>query len=163
MTQRQRVGISEWRLAEAPAILVAYGLGSCLGIALYDPQRRLGALAHTLLPTLLPGLEGSRPGKFVDLALRSMVEKLEATGGLRERLVAKMVGGGQMFEALYSRDRDRIGLRNVRAARETLEALGIPLAGEETGGSSGRTMEFDLETGAVLVRTVRNNGKIITL
>lgn len=163
MTIRQRVGIAEWRVAETPAILVAYGLGSCVGIVLYDPEGRIGGLAHTLLPAPRPGLEDVRPAKFVESALRVMVEALVQKGADKSRLGAKIVGGANMFAPVYHPAQESIGTRNVQAARRTLEALGIPLLGEDTGGDHGRTLEFDLATGQVHVRTVRERDNLTTL
>ncbi len=162
MIFRERVGISQFRVAQAPALLVAHGLGSCVGIALYDPRPRLGALAHTLLPTLRPGLENSRPGKFVDTAICAMVEELLGRGAKRERLRAKVAGGANMFEQHFATD-EGVGARNARSARETLARLGIPLLAEDTGGAYGRTLEFDLATGAIQVRTIRGGATLLTL
>lgn len=163
MTARLRVGISEFRVARAPAVLVAYGLGSCLGVVLDDRQMCLGGMAHTLLPTPRPGVQEVCLAQFVDAAIRLMVEELIKQGAARGSLTARLVGGANMFEPLYTPVEDGIGARNVRMARATLEALDIPLVAEDVGGSHGRTVEFDLETGRVLVHSVRGGVTIITI
>jgi chemotaxis protein CheD len=163
MRQMERVAISEYRIARAPVVLVAYGLGSCLGIAIHDPRQKIGGLAHTLLPAPRPGVPELRPTKFVDSAIRLMVADLLAQGAARERLLVKLVGGANMFEPLYLQAEEGIGARNIRAARETLQALALPLQGEDVGGTFGRTMEFDLESGAVSVRAVRRDDTILVL
>lgn len=155
MERRERVGISEMRIAAAPALLVSYGLGSCLGIALYDAERRIGGLAHTLLPAAHPNF-GERPGKFVDAAIRQMVEALLSQGAKPDRLVAKIAGGANMFAAAGLGADGGIGQRNVSAAKRVLEDFGIALLAEDTGGSNGRTIEFDLATGTLLVTQVRS-------
>lgn len=155
MALRERVGISEYRVAHGPVVLVSYGLGSCLGIAIHDRERKLGGLAHTLLPMSHPELVG-RPGKFVDASIRMMVEELLRQGAKPERLVAKVAGGANMFAAVGLGADGGIGLRNVTAARQVLAELGIPLLAEDVGGSCGRTIEFNLENGTLLVTTVRN-------
>lgn len=155
MSGRVRVGISEFRVAGAPAVLVAYGLGSCVGVILDDRQRRLGGMAHTLLPSPRSGGEGGRRAKFVDAAVLLLVEELVSRGSAREHLTARIVGGANMFEPLLAPAADGIGARNVRMAREALRDLDIPLLAEDVGGSHGRTVEFDLATGRVLVRSVR--------
>jgi chemotaxis protein CheD len=153
MTLKERVGISEFKTGRAPAVLVTYGLGSCLGITLYDPLRRLGGLAHTLLPLAHPG-DRSSETKYVDSAIRLMMTELIDLGAEKECLVAKISGGANMFEPLHPSATEGIGGRNARAARETLELLGIPLLAEDVGGKHGRTVEFDLATGEVRVRSV---------
>jgi chemotaxis protein CheD len=156
-----RIGIGEYRVAKAPAVLIAYGLGSCLGVVLHDRQRTLGGMAHTLLPESRPGTPQNQRAKFGDAAIRLMVDELVSQGAARESLAARLVGGANMFEPLYAPPEDSIGARNVRMARATLQALGIPLLAEDVGGNHGRTVEFDLATGRVLVRSVRGNNKIL--
>ena len=155
MTTRERVGISEYKVAQAPAELVTYGLGSCLGITLYDPEESIGGLAHTLLPKPKAGMDTSRMTKFVDSSIRLMVDELVAMGAVLERLEAKIFGGANMFEALQEWSGESIGQRNITSARETLEGIGIPLKAEDLGGNFGRTLVFDLESGKVTVKSVR--------
>lgn len=164
MRQKERVGISEVRVHRAPAILVTYGLGSCLGIALYEPQAKVGGLAHTLLPAPRAGAEATRPNKFVPAAIRAMIAELCEQGADRGRLQAKLVGGATMFEPLHpGPSEEGIGARNIRAARQALRELGIPVVAEDVGGNHGRTVEFDLATGEVRVRSVRGNDKLLVL
>ncbi|OHB28656.1 MAG: hypothetical protein A2X84_06305 [Desulfuromonadaceae bacterium GWC2_58_13] len=155
MTDKQRVGISEFRVARAPAILVSYGLGSCLGIVLYDPRLQLGGLAHTLLPGDRPGGRELRPAKHVEGAIRLMVGELLAAGSELQNLTAKLAGGANMFEAQNPAAEDRIGSRNINAGRQVLERLGIPVIAEDVGGHHGRTIELDLATGLLRVRSLR--------
>lgn len=154
MSGRTRVGISEFRVAQAPTVLVTYGLGSCLGIALYDPALRLGGLAHTLLPRSRPGIVETRQTKFVDRSIHLMAEELVRLGAGEERITARIFGGANMFEPLHSPATAGIGERNAQTARETLQTLGIELQAEDVGGSHGRTVEFDLASGEVRVRSV---------
>jgi chemotaxis protein CheD len=163
VTDKLKVGISEFRVARAPQVLTSYGLGSCVGIMLYDAELKLGGLAHTLLPELRPGMPEQRPGKFVTLAIRQMLQDLLEQGAARSRIIAKICGGAHMFQPPPDDLSRTIGQRNVLAARETLEELGIRLLGEDVGGSYGRTVEFDLENGEVLLRFVRGKDQLKTL
>lgn len=162
MSERLSVGISEFRIATPPARLVTYGLGSCLAIALYDPERRIGGLAHTLLPSPRLAADITRPAKFVDAAIELMITDLVARGAARERLGAKIFGGANMFEPLLGDPDNAVGPRNIRSARETLASLGIPLLAEDVGGNFGRTVEFDIASGEVRVKSVRGReGELI--
>jgi chemotaxis protein CheD len=161
VSAKLRVGISEFRVARAPTVLTTYGLGSCLGVILDDRPKCLGGMAHTLLPTPRPGVQEVRLAKFVDAAIRLMVDELVSQGASRGGLTARLVGGANMFEPLYAPSEDSIGARNVRMARATLLALEIPLLAEDVGGSHGRTVEFDLTTGQVLVRSVHGDDTIL--
>lgn len=156
----ERVGIAELRIARAPEVLKAYGLGSCLAIALYDPGVRIGGLVHSLLPQRRSDDPLSVAPKYVDAAIRLMAEELTRSGAAPERLQAKIAGGANMFETEFVTLMHSIGVRNARSARETLQELGIPLTGEEVGGNRGRTVAFDLATGRLLVYCARDESEI---
>ena len=153
--QEVKVGIAEWQVLGAPGRLVTLGLGSCVGIALYDSRNRLGGLAHIMLPDSSQFQDRSNRAKFADLAIPDLVAALGRQGARPGRLVAKIAGGAQMFN---SGDRHlsllNIGQRNAAMVRKTLADLAIPLVAEDTGGNYGRTMIFDLEKGDVLIRTI---------
>jgi chemotaxis protein CheD len=159
LSHTQRVSISELRVATAPKVLTAYGLGSCLAIVLYDPVARIGGLAHALLPDVRTE-EMDRPGKFVETAIRDMVIRMEVLGAQRQRIGARLFGGAQMFRPWQASSEESVGQRNVRAARAVLQSLQIPLIDEEIGGNSGRTIEFDLEKGSVTVRSMLNDDRV---
>ena len=152
MIPRERVSISEFRLATAPAVLVSYGLGSCLAITLWDGQRQQGGLAHTLLPTLR-AVPGERQTKYVDAAIRLMFAALLEKGSNVAHLRAKLVGGANMFA--LGQNSGGIGARNIAAARAALAEIGISVVAEDVGGDFGRTVEFDLASGALTVRAAR--------
>lgn len=164
-----RVRIAEYRVARAPALLKITGLGSCVALALHDPEQGLGGLAHVLLPGPEPERsETSRAnhGKYADRAVELLLAAVIAKGGHRDRLVAVIAGGSTMFmapeewaEALPLPP--GIGERNVAAVREQLRRLAIPLRGEDVGGRVGRTVSFEPATGRVMVATLNGGSKII--
>ncbi len=152
-----KVGIAELKVARAPQHLKAYGLGSCLAVALYDPELRIGGLVHCLLPQQPDGTTDDNLAKYVDAAIRRMIVELSGAGVEPTRLQAKCAGGANMFEGGYLTVMQSIGERNARSARETLKELGIPLVAEEVGGNRGRTVTFDLATGRLLVYCARDD------
>jgi len=156
LTNILSVGISEFKVAAEPTVLVTYGLGSCVGIALFDPVARMGGLAHTLLPTPVRDRENvPKSSKFTCWAVELMVEELVNCGCATERLVAKLAGGASMFESQYRSARGGIGERNVLAAKAALEGSGIPLVAEDTGEDYGRSLEFNTATGIITVRALQ--------
>jgi chemotaxis protein CheD len=162
MSNLQTIGISEYKIAMAPAVLVSYGLGSCVGIALYDSVLKCGALAHTLLPTRPSVIShGSNSAKYTDEAIEIMVSALLENGCAVERLVAKLAGGASMFEPVYKSFRGEIGERNVATAKSCLAKHGIPLIGEDTGQDYGRTIEFHTTTGALLIKSLQRPGRTL--
>jgi chemotaxis protein CheD len=88
------------------------------------------------------------------------VDELLQSGASQDRLVAKVAGGANMFETSYQTLIKSIGARNARSARETLASLGIPILGEEVGGNRGRTVEFDLATGNMMVYCARDDDQV---
>src|SRR5580658_1638665 len=142
------VGIAECRIARSPDRLLAYGLGSCVGVALYDPLQKMGGLAHIMLPTSRLHPEISVPGKYADTAIEALIKDLLQQGAALAGLEAKLVGGANMFGAIVQ-NAFPVGARNVAAARAQLMEKNILILGEEVGGIQGRTMIFNMETGKI--------------
>ena len=156
------IGISEFKVASAPKIIVTYGLGSCIGIAIHDPVTQSGALAHTLLPAAPTGMTlPVKNAKYTDLAVDIMVEELLKIGCAANRLVAKLAGGASMFDPLCQTFRGSIGQRNVEAAHYALGRHGIAVVAEDTGADYGRSVEFHTDTGAMVIRALQGPGKTI--
>ncbi len=148
---KQSVGIGEYRVVKSPAVLVSLGLGSCVGVALYDPERKIGGLAHIMLPSSNGAGKITNPGKYADRAIRLMLEEMLSYGASRSRIVAKIAGGATMFKNC----KNSIGERNVESVREILKKEGIKIVGEDTGKNYGRSIEFDVETGLLHVRSFK--------
>lgn len=144
-----RVGISEFAVTDEPIVLKSYGLGSCIGIALRDPVANVASLAHVMLPDSEQRTD--TPGKYVDTALEAMLREMVDLGAGRDRIVAKIAGGSEMFE--FDSFRDGVGSRNVDAVHEELESHGIRVVAEEVGGHDSRTVAFDAETGDLSIHT----------
>jgi chemotaxis protein CheD len=155
-----RVSIAQARIDQSPAVLKAYGLGSCVAVALYDPEARIGGLGHMLLPNRPEKNPLGSESKFVDAGIVQMVDELVRSGAHRENLVAKVTGGANMFETSYQTLINSIGARNARSARDTLTSLNIPILGEEVGGNRGRTVAFDLATGNMMVYCARDDEQV---
>lgn len=156
------VGIAQLKTAGPGGSLVTLGLGSCVVIAIYDSVSQQGSLAHIMLPHEAFGRrrEGENMLKYADVAIPEAVRLLEERGCTRSALSAKIAGGSRMFELSKDTQGD-IGQRNVKAVREILANLDIPLVASDTGGNQGRSVEFSLESGKLQVRTVYGPEKII--
>ncbi|MCL6453462.1 MAG: chemotaxis protein CheD [Alicyclobacillus sp.] len=149
-----RIGIAAWALAEPPAVLVTTGLGSCVGVVLYDDALGVAAMAHVMLPTA--SLESApRASKYADLAVPFLIQELVGRGAALTRLRAKFAGGAQMFKLPGKSDLMRIGPRNVEAVERALTASGIPIAAKDCGGSIGRTIAFHTVDRRLHVRTAK--------
>jgi chemotaxis protein CheD len=157
-----KVGMADLKTSSAPNRLKTMGLGSCVGVTLHDPMTKAGGLAHVMLPSSdISRDENINKAKYADTAIPEMIRLLEESGVKRFNLIAKMVGGAQMFAFSSGQDHLRIGPRNVEACKNALNEFSIPLASEETGGSIGRTIELDIATGQLHIWTVRQETKTI--
>lgn len=149
------VRISDLNVVMAPHTIRTLGLGSCVGVVIYDLHHKVAGLAHVMLPdSNLTRQSKINEYKFVDTALPILVERLQSQGARKRSLQAKMAGGAQMFQFDSSSDSMRIGPRNVEATEQMLKALNIPIISMDVGGKRGRTIEFDPDTGMLEVRTV---------
>lgn len=151
------VGIGDCAIARSPVKIKTSGLGSCLGITLYDRQKKIGGLLHTMLPNIKDGTIKDNPVKFTDAGIEYLVDKIIKRGSSIEKLEAKIVGGAGMFE----NSRLNIGERNIKSARETMKKLGVEVIAEDTGKNYGRTVIFDTLNGDLLIKTVLKGDKII--
>lgn len=148
------VNMAEMKIAQAPAKLVTRGLGSCLGITVYDPFKKIGAMTHAMLPDIDKARIKSNPARFVNSAIKKMVEEMEKMGSLRTHLIAKLFGGAHMFSFITYDSALNVGQKNIDIAESVFKELGIKLAAQETGGTFGRTVELNLDDGKVLVKTI---------
>ena len=147
-----QVGISELVVSEGDDTLKSYGLGSCLAIGLHDPDAGIGGLAHIMLPNGDRAENGeAKPGKYADTAIRALLRRMVERGASYTSVEAKIAGGSDMFE--FENFGDGVGQRNIAAARDELDKLGVPLVAEDVGGTYGRTVEFTPSTGELVVKT----------
>jgi len=154
-----KVGIAQMDVVKAPNTIRTSGLGSCVGVILYDESKKIAGLIHVMLPdSSLGRSESVNVAKFADTGIVAMIEMLKLEGVLKFKLKAKIAGGAQMFQFTSDQASMRIGPRNVEAVKQELKRNGIPLVAEDTGGNSGRTIEFDPSTSILHIRTV-NRGE----
>ncbi|MBR2564713.1 MAG: chemotaxis protein CheD [Paenibacillus sp.] len=151
-----KVGMADLNIAQLPGVIRTTGLGSCVGLTMYDPQLKIAGMAHVMLPSSEIAREGKiNTAKYADTALPELLEKMLKLGASHSRIVSKMAGGSQMFAFSGAGDTMRIGPRNADTCREMLEKLKIPLLAEDTGGNYGRTIEMNCETGLLTIRSVQ--------
>lgn len=156
-----RVGIADLNVIFSPGRLITVGLGSCVGIALYDHQLKLGGLAHIMLPDSTQFNNVNNPYKFADLAVPLLIKKLIELGSNTRNLRAKIAGGASMFNFADKSMIMDIGSRNGNAVKEALKKERIPIISEDLGGNRGRTMILDADLGTVMIRTVGLSAKEI--
>ena len=161
MGQMIKVGMADLKICKAPDAVTTLGLGSCIGIAIRDPITKIGGLAHIMLPDSTQIANNSNIPKFADTGTQELVRQLVAAGASRQRLVAKIAGGAQMFSFQSGGDVMAVGERNAIAVRKVLAEMKIPILSEDCGKNFGRTVEFFPETGDYVIKAVGKPAKTI--
>ena len=146
MQKKISVGIADMKLTRQEGVLITYALGSCIGITFYDPMIKLGALLHIMLPEKTNS-QDSNILKYADTGIRLTLSKMEQMGARRARIVAKIAGGAKMFDVAGNGSLGNIGQRNIDSVHHVLQQERIRLLREDVGGSTARTLLFDVATG----------------
>lgn len=148
------VRMGEYKVLMSCGILKTVGLGSCVGVTLYDPFVKVGGLAHILLPRAGEGRRRTmtKRGAYADMAIQGLIREMRRYGASPSRIWARIAGGGEMFD--LPGNSPGIGRRNVSFVKAELHREGIPLLGEDTGGDRGRAMRLDVLDGSVYVLRV---------
>lgn len=164
MSEIFKVGIADLKTCVSPDGVTTLGLGSCVGIAIRDPQTKIGGLVHIMLPDSTAMRNGQlNVAKFADTGIVELVRQLEKMGAARKRMVAKIAGGATMFafQGQGSTNVGQVGDRNVEATKAKLKELKIPIIAQDTGANYGRTVIFYPETGDYHIRAVGRAETII--
>lgn len=151
------VGLAEYAISRNPDdILVAYGLGSCIGVVMIDPGSRLCGLLHAVLPRASDGMPSNEfnPFKYVENGIESLIASLKKEGANPARLTVRIVGGANMLMSSSLTQSFDIGTRNLEAAQATLNRLKMPIAAAEVGGHTGRTVRVYVAESRVTVRVI---------
>ncbi len=154
-----QVAMAEFKVMKAPGQIVTLGLGSCIGVCAYDPVLKLGGMVHVMLPNNVMAVgEVINLAKFANTGVPLLIKEMEAQGAVRFRLVIKIVGGAHMFSTAVQESVFNIGNRNLEAVEEACRLLGLRITARSVGGHNGKSVNLDLETGDVYVKTLDSNG-----
>jgi chemotaxis protein CheD len=149
------VGMADLVVVSAPARLITLGLGSCIGLVIFDPVAKIAGMAHIMLPDSRGAKTAEKVGKFADIAVPTVIDEMIKKGASKARMKAKIAGGAQMF-ALPDAPTDflAVGSRNVKETTAFLAKAGIALVASDTGGNKGRTVEFSTTTWMLTIKTL---------
>ncbi len=158
MAELVTVGIADLNVVKAPDTLVTYALGSCVGICLYDNEKKIAGLAHIMLPMSREAGQGvDNKRRYADTGIMELIQTMNLQGASTSRMTAKIAGGAQMFSVNSSIF--NIGERNVAAVKKVLSAYRIKIVAEETGSNFGRTVFFHSDTGTMEIRAAMRETK----
>ncbi|MFH1777661.1 MAG: chemotaxis protein CheD [Candidatus Omnitrophota bacterium] len=156
-----RVKMADMIVAKAPHVLSTLGLGSCLGIMLYDSKTKIGGMAHVMLPDINAVSIKTNRAKFVNTAIEEMLREIVEQGAERKNITAKIAGGAHMFSFAKPSVIFDVGRRNITEAHNEFKRLGIKLIAEDVGLDYGRSVIFNLEDGSVKITTIAHGGQVI--
>ncbi len=150
------MGMADYKICRSPQKISTLGLGSCLGVILYDEATKVCGMAHVMLPdsTRIPSQQGNR-FKFMDTCLKDMYDELTTKEKIpSNRLKAKIAGGAKMFAHRSTNSMLNVGEQNIEKAKTMLSQWRIPIRAEDTGGKYGRTITFDPSDNSLHIKTV---------
>jgi len=139
-------GIGEYKIGKN-VFLKTMGLGSCVGVVLFDASSGIAGIAHVLLP----GASSNGETKYAETAIEKMLEDLIRKGARKRRITAKFAGGAQVFKQM-NLDIFKIGNRNIKSVEETLNKKKIPILAKDVGGTVGRNLIFNPADGTLIVK-----------
>ena len=145
------VGVADMKTSDDPEVtLVTHSLGSCMGLAVYDPQSKVGGMLHYMLPeSSSPERAKSKPLMFADTAIPLLFKSCYELGAVKRRMVVKVTGGSQILDPT---EQFMIGKRNYAALRKILFRNNVLINAEDIGGSVSRTMRLSIATGEISVK-----------
>lgn len=161
MSQIIKVGMADMNVCRVPDRITTLGLGSCVGVVIYEPYAPICGMVHIMLPNSKAITNNENPAKFADTGIMLLADKLAAMGLSRSKMRAKIAGGARMFKYVAASDMLKVGERNAEAVKAVLQSLSIPLLAEDCGGDFGRTIEFDPKTAELCIRSIGRPEKII--
>ena len=155
------IGIGQMRISDEPnVVLTAPNLGSCLGIAIFDPETKRGGLIHCLLPLSKtnPEKAAEEPLQFVDTGLVFMLQEFVRLGSNKNKLLIAVAGGSNISDENKVFE---IGVRNYTILKKVLWKNNLLLKGEDCGDSVARTVTLSINTGEVWVRSNGQSKKLM--
>ena len=149
---RMVVGVSDLKVSgNIDDELITFALGSCLAVAVYDPEVKVGGLLHFMLPdsSLDSNKAKKNPAMFADTGIPLLFKSCYKLEAEKKRMIVKVAGGARILDdANYF----RIGQKNITVLRKIFWKNNVLIDGEDTGKNYNRTVQLDILTGKVFVR-----------
>jgi len=145
------IGIGDYAVVNDNTPITTVGLGSCVGIVLYDPSSHVSGMSHVMLPKM--GQKQDKIGKYADTAIPALLEEMKNAGANLSHIQAKLAGGASLFD--FQDDNLQIGFRNAQAVKEKLKEYRINIINEDLGGNRGRTITFYPDSKDLRIKMVK--------
>ena len=148
----RQIDIGEYGVTDTGDTFVTYGLGSCLGVALFDERKCVTGVIHIKRPTAPRGTEANNAA-FADTGIRMLFDEMQSYGATAQNVTATLAGGSDIDGAAAAVTMD-IGRKNINQAKQTLEKLGITISDTTVGGNEVMSTYFDGGSGEVTIETL---------
>lgn len=155
------IGMAELDVVKCPQNITTLGLGSCVGVCLYDKTNKIGGMLHVVLPDSKNSSGPVNTAKFADTGVPELYNRMVRAGANKATMVAKLAGGAHMFGNVMKNDALKVGDRNAFNSKMAILKLKIPIVAEDLGGGYGRTIELNTEDGNLTVKTVGKGVKTL--
>ena len=155
------VGVSDMKVSEDPhSVLVTYSLGSCIGIAVFDPVVKVGGMLHYMLPesSLDSAKAAANPFMFADTGIPRLFKSVYELGGIKTRMRVIMVGGSQVLD---QKGFFNIGKRNEMAARKLFHRNNVVVDFTDTGGNGNRTIRLAVKDGMCYLKSSAEGERVV--
>lgn len=136
--------------------LIVTVLGSCVSVCLRDKDLGIGGLNHFLLPqdnTVYENRLIAPSGRYGVYAMELLINHLLKLGARKNRLEAKVFGGGRVLKHMTLMN---VGDRNVRFVLEHLASESIPVVAQDVLDTYPRKVYFFPKTGKVMLKKIRS-------
>ncbi len=149
------IGMGEMQVVKAgETVLTCLGLGSCVAICGYDSRAKVSGMAHIVLPSGGNGASGESV-KYADRGVPLLINKMIAMGASKANLTLKIAGGSRMLSIPgAANSRMDIGNRNIAEVRNIIGKLGLRIVADDTGGTTGRTVQLFADSGRLTIKKV---------
>lgn len=156
------VDMGDYKTTRGDKKLMTKDLGSCVGVAVWDPYIGVGGLIHVMLPHHRENDDGNFiAAKYADTGLDKMIHTLVIQGARREHLVAKIAGAAHMITSDLVPESEDISSRNLEAVQNKLDELNIPVLASDVGEHWPRTVVFEPGSGMFKIHTPGKADKTI--
>lgn len=146
------VGIADLKVGKESDVLRTT-LGSCVGIVLYDPVQKLGAVCHIMLAKDPTGKDAQKnPYKYGESALPLLIQSMKDQGSAIGQYSCRIFGGASMFKGINSQFLHNIGEQNIAIVKKYMESKQIPIIVEDVAGYEGRTISLYCDDGRLLLK-----------
>ncbi|MCY3410199.1 MAG: chemotaxis protein CheD [Candidatus Heimdallarchaeota archaeon] len=154
--RKYAAGIGEIVFGEGEDILTAHALGSCVGLVLFDPEKKISGMAHVALPSMIKSVRNAEehakrwPGRYADMAVKNLLEGLKQRGATN--IYAKLAGGSIIFDIKVDPNQDHLGKQTYAKITEELSGRNITVIAQDVDGHWIRSLEFYNITGVLSVQ-----------